>query len=153
MNRHALIAAAHERTLRYNRSPTMSARSGLILFVHGARDPRWAEPFLRLRDVVAAKGTHSAVAVAFLDYMQPDLEAAARQMRVQGVTRVRVVPMFFGRGGHLRDDFPKQLEAAQAAAPMLAFDVTEAAGESEAVLEALAQFALNAPAQRVKPAP
>jgi sirohydrochlorin cobaltochelatase len=53
--------------------------------------------------------------------------------------------MFFGRGGHLRDDFPRQLRAAQAAAPSAVFEITEAAGESDGVLEALAEFALRAP--------
>jgi sirohydrochlorin cobaltochelatase len=52
--------------------------------------------------------------------------------------------MFFGRGGHLRDDFPRQLEKARARVPQVGFDVTEAAGESEQVLDALATFALGA---------
>ena len=33
-------------------------------------------------------------------------------MAAAGVRRIRVVPMFFGRGGHLREDFPRQLAAA-----------------------------------------
>ena len=123
----------------------MNGSNGVILYVHGARDPRWAEPFLRLRAIMAAKAPQCVVDVAFLDYLTPNLATAARQMSAQGVTRVRVVPLFFGRGGHLREDFPKQLEAARAAVPSLAFDVTEAAGESDAVLEALAEFVLRAP--------
>jgi sirohydrochlorin cobaltochelatase len=119
-------------------------RIGVILYVHGARDPRWAEPFERLRDKVAARHP-GPVSLAFLEHGTPDLTAAAQRMAVEGVQRVRVVPMFFGRGGHLRQDFPHQLEAARAAVPALAFDVTEAAGESEAVLDALAEFALHAP--------
>ena len=117
---------------------------GLILFAHGARDARWAEPFERLRDKVAARHP-GPVSLAFLEHGTPDLIAAAQRMAVEGVQRVRVVPMFFGRGGHLRQDFPRQLEAARAAVPALVFDVTEAAGESEAVLDALAEFALHAP--------
>ena len=122
----------------------MSGSEAIILYVHGARDSRWAEPFLRLRERVAAKAPQRIVAIAFLDYMPPDLVTAARQLSAQGVARIRIVPMFFGRGGHLRDDFPKQLDAARAAAPGVAFEVTEAAGESDAVLEALAAFALDA---------
>src|SRR5689334_3792667 len=119
-------------------------RIGVILYAHGARDARWAEPFERLRDKVAARHP-GPVSLAFLEHGTPDLIAAAQRMAVEGVQRVRVVPMFFGRGGHLRQDFPRQLEAARAAVPALAFDVTEAAGESEAVLDALADFALHAP--------
>jgi len=118
---------------------------GVILYVHGARDARWAEPFLRLRERVAAKAPQSIVEIAFLDHMSPNLAKVARQLSERGVTHIRVVPMFFGRGGHLRDDFPQQLDAACAAAPGVAFEVTEAAGESDAVLEALAAFALDAP--------
>jgi len=120
-------------------------RIGVILYAHGARDARWAEPFERLRDRVAARHP-GPVSLAFLEYGTPDLTAAAQRMAMEGVERVRVVPMFFGRGGHLRQDLPRQLEAARVAVPAVAFDVTEAAGESEAVLDALAAFALAAPA-------
>jgi len=120
-------------------------RIGVILYAHGARDARWAEPFERLRDKVAARHP-GPVSLAFLEHGTPDLTAAAQRMAMEGVERVRVVPMFFGRGGHLRQDLPRQLEAARVAVPAVAFDVTEAAGESEAVLDALAAFALAAPA-------
>jgi sirohydrochlorin cobaltochelatase len=123
----------------------MSRRDGVILYVHGARDPRWAEPFARLRERVAARAPERVVEVAFLDHLQPDLAGAARRLAARGVTHVRVVPMFFGRGGHLRDDLPRQLETAREAAPGVVFEVTQAAGESDEVLDALAKFALDAP--------
>lgn len=123
----------------------MSRSEGIILYVHGARDSRWAEPFVRLRERVAARAPQRMVAIAFLDYISPDLVTAVRQLSAQGVARIRIVPMFFGRGGHLREDFPRQLDAARAAAPGVTFEVTEAAGESDAVLEVLAAFALDAP--------
>lgn len=121
----------------------MASAEGLILYVHGARDPRWAEPFLRLREKVAARAP-GPVLLAFLEHGTPSLADAAAALASQGVTRVRVVPLFFGRGGHLREDLPKQLVAARAAAPGVTFDVTEAAGENDSVLEALASFALGA---------
>src|SRR5690348_9397970 len=123
----------------------MSRRDGVILYAHGARDPRWAEPFLRLRGLVAGRAPERVVEIAFLEHLQPDLASAVRQLSAQGVTHVRVVPLFFGRGGHLRDDLPRQLEAARQAAPGVALDVTQAAGESDRVLEALADFALTGP--------
>ena len=126
----------------------MTRRDGLILCVHGARDARWAEPFRRLRARIAAKAPHCPVELAFLEHMTPGLASVAREMSANGVTHVRIVPLFFGRGGPLRDDFPRQLAAARAAAPAVIFEVTEAAGESDAVQEALAQFALAAPSTR-----
>ena len=127
-----------------------SQRQGLILYVHGARDPRWAEPFERLRERIAAQAPHCIVTLAFLEHMAPDLATAAVRLAAQGADAVRIVPMFFGRGGHLRDDFPRQLAAARMAAPAVAFVVTEAAGESEQVQDALAEFALRAPAVAAK---
>lgn len=124
----------------------MGSRSGLILYAHGARDPRWAEPFYRLRDRVEKRAPDLHVAVAFLEHLAPDLPRAAASMAQQGVERIRIVPMFFGRGGHLRDDLPRQLDAARAAAPSAAFEITAAAGESDMVLDALARFAIEAPA-------
>jgi sirohydrochlorin cobaltochelatase len=119
-------------------------KTGIILYVHGARDPRWAEPFRRLRAIVEARGEGATVALAFLEHGVPDLAEAAAVMASDGVRSIRIVPMFFGRGGHLRDDFPRQLEKARARVPQVGFDVTEAAGESEQVLDALATFALGA---------
>ncbi len=120
----------------------MSA-NGLILYVHGARDPRWAEPFTRLRDRIAERSPALPVAVAFLEHMSPDLAQAAMDVAARGADRIRVVPMFFGRGGHLREDLPRQIEAARTRLPGIVLELTEAAGESDAVQEALAAFALD----------
>jgi sirohydrochlorin cobaltochelatase len=125
----------------------MSVTTGLVLYVHGARDPRWAQPFHRLRDKVAARAPRSRVVVAFLEHLEPSLAQATAAMAAEGVTRIRVVPLFFGRGGHLREDFPRQLAAARATAPAVEFDVTEAAGENEAVMDALAAFAVATPVE------
>lgn len=123
----------------------MRRRRGVILYVHGARDPRWAEPFVRLRERVAAMSPHDVVELAYLEHLPPDLATAVAQLAALGVEQVRVVPMFFGRGGHLREDFPRQLRAAREASPSVTFEITDAAGESDAILQALAEFALGAP--------
>jgi sirohydrochlorin cobaltochelatase len=118
-------------------------KQGLVLFAHGARDPRWAEAFDAVADRIRTLRPDLPITLAFLDYLTPDLAAALRAQAAQGVERVRLVPLFFGRGGHLREDFPVILEAARAAAPGLDVHVTEAAGESRAIQDALAQFALR----------
>lgn len=122
--------------------------SGLILFAHGARDPRWAEPFERLRDKVQARMNGIAVALAFLEHRPPSLIDAASDMAAQGVRTIRIVPLFFGRGGHLRMDFPRQLDAVKARLPQVRLEVTAAAGEDQGVLDTLATFAVEAPSQQ-----
>jgi sirohydrochlorin cobaltochelatase len=120
-------------------------KSGLILYAHGARDPRWAEPFERVRQKVAARAEGTPVTLAFLEHGHPDLTQAAVDMAFQGVRKIKVVPMFFGRGGHLRHDFPRQLSVARTRLPDVLFEVTAAAGEDDDVLDALASFALESP--------
>jgi sirohydrochlorin cobaltochelatase len=118
------------------------ADRGLILFAHGARDLRWAEPFERLLCRLQERRPDLPAALAFLEHIAPDLPTAARQLAGRGVVRIRIVPLFFGRGGHLREDFPRMVAGAQEAAPGVDFEITPAAGEDAAMIEALADFAL-----------
>ena len=115
---------------------------GIILFAHGARDARWAEPFRAVAQRMRAERSDVPVTLAFLEHLEPDLRTALREQAAAGVRSVCIVPLFFGRGGHLREDLPAQLERARRDAPALRVEVTEAAGESEAVQAALAAFAL-----------
>ena len=82
----------------------------------------------------------------YLEHARPDLAAAATDIVAMGARRIKIVPLFFGRGGHLREDFPRQLAAVSAQLPDVEFGVTAAAGEDDGVLDALATFALEAPA-------
>src|SRR6478735_10732586 len=118
------------------------ADEGLLLFAHGARDPRWAAPFEAVVARIRAARPDLPVALAFLEHAAPDLRDALLQLRAQGSRRIRIVPLFFGRGGHLRDDFPRVLDDASRSVPDVTIDVTIAAGESDAVQAALAGFAL-----------
>jgi len=118
-------------------------RDGLVLFAHGARDARWAEPFAATAERIRARRPDLAVSLAFLDHLAPDLPAALEALAALGVTRARVVPLFFGRGGHLREDFPAVLERARERTPGIAVDVAPAAGEDPVIQEALADFALR----------
>jgi sirohydrochlorin cobaltochelatase len=117
------------------------ASPGLILFAHGARDPRWAAPF----EAVAARlrATHPAVAVrlAFLEFMTPSLAEAGAQLAAAGCDSVAVLPMFLGAGGHVRKDLPLLLDALRAAHPGVAFTLHAAIGEIDSVVAAMADAA------------
>ncbi len=112
--------------------------SGLILFGHGARDPRWAEPFLRLQALVEAGRPDLRVRLAFLEFMTPGLAAAAEALVAEGCRTVRIVPVFLGQGGHVRADVPPLVLALAARHPAVSFDLRPAIGEDEAVLAAIA---------------
>ena len=116
----------------------------LILFGHGARDSRWREPFDRLASLWKAQNPDVRVELAFLELMQPSLEEAIASLASAGVTEVVVVPVFFGQGGHLRNDFPVLLSACQDKFPAIKLSATTAVGEDEAVLQAIIDFGVRA---------
>ena len=116
----------------------------IILFGHGARDPRWREPFDRLATLWRAQHSDTPVEVAFLEMMQPSLEEAVASLVGSGVTQVTVAPVFFGQGGHLRNDFPVLLDACKAKFPQITLSATPAVGEDLAVLQAIIDFGARA---------
>lgn len=115
---------------------------GLLLFAHGARDQRWAEPFLAVRAAVQGAKPELSVELAFLELMQPDLAGGVKALVAAGCNEIRVVPLFLGQGSHLRRDLPALIEAQQALYPELSLKVSRAAGEAQAVLLALADYCL-----------
>ena len=108
-----------------------------ILFAHGARDPAWAKPFQALRDALLAARPEARVELAFLELMEPGLPELVATLANEGVDEIVVVPVFLGRGGHLRRDFPVLMEAARARAPGVTVRETPAVGELPAVIAAM----------------
>ena len=119
------------------------ARRGLLLFAHGARDPRWAAPFESLVDRLRARRSDLAVRLAFLELMRPDLPQAAAELVGDGCTCIDIVPLFLGMGGHLRNDLPPLVEDLRARQPGVEFRLHGAVGEAPAVIDALAAHALG----------
>jgi sirohydrochlorin cobaltochelatase len=123
-------------------------RPGLILFAHGARDPLWARPFEAVAERVRAARPGTVVQLAFLEFMQPDLPAAGRALVDRGCSRVDIVPMFLGAGGHVRRDLPRLIGLLRETHPGVRFALHAAIGEVESVTEAMAAAAaatLDAP--------
>ena len=112
----------------------------IILFGHGARDARWREPFDRLATLWHEQYAGVPVELAFLEMMQPSLEEAVATLVLKGATQVTVAPVFFGQGGHLRNDFPVLLDACREKFPQVTLSATPAVGEDLAVLQAIVDF-------------
>ena len=118
--------------------------TAVVLFGHGARDARWREPFDRLATLWKAQHPKVLVELAFLELMQPSLEEAISSLGTSGATEVVVVPVFFGQGGHLRNDFPVLLTACQNKFPGIKLSATPAVGEDAAILQAIIDFGARA---------
>lgn len=115
---------------------------GIILFGHGARDARWKAPFDRL-EAKLVQVHPGPVSLAFLELMTPDLPTAVDAQVDQGCTRITVIPVFFGEGGHVRRDLPEIVAQCRARHPQVEIRCTGAAGEDEDVLAAIVAFCLE----------
>ncbi|AOJ03458.1 MULTISPECIES: sirohydrochlorin chelatase [Burkholderia] len=119
-------------------------KHGIVLFGHGARDARWAEPFERLAAKLrAARGADAPVMLAFLELMEPSLIGATAGLAAQGCGTITVVPVFFGQGGHIRRDLPQLIDACRAAHPAIDIRCVTAVGENDAVLDAIVAYCLQ----------
>lgn len=115
----------------------------LILFAHGARDPRWAEPFQRLQALIRAASPELRVELAFLELMSPRLPQIAEMLAQDGCTHITIVPVFLGQGGHVRRDLPEIIDGLKSAHPHVQFRIATAVGEDDSVLAAMAAYCLQ----------
>lgn len=118
-------------------------RHGLILFGHGARDPRWAEPFEAVAARVHTLRPAVEVRLAYLDFLHPTLPEAGAMLAAAGCTHVAVQPMFLGTGGHVRRDLPQLVDELRIRHPAVAWTLHTAIGETGPVMDAMAQVAAS----------
>ncbi len=122
---------------------TALTRHGVVLLAHGARDPAWATPFEAVVARVRERAPDAQVRLAFLELMAPRLEEAGAELAAAGCTRIDVVPVFLGMGGHVRRDVPAQLATLRDAHPGIAWTLHPALGETAHVIAALADAAVD----------
>lgn len=121
----------------------MQDKPGLLLFAHGARDPRWAEPFEQVAAAVRAARPALPVRLAFLEFMAPDIRTAAAALVAEQCSRVDVLPLFLGAGGHVRKDLPPLLDELRSVHAGVAFNLHPAVGEAPSLVAAMADIALS----------
>lgn len=124
-------------------NPSPAPVAGLLLFAHGARDPNWAIPFNDVAARARAARPGLPVALAFLEFMSPDIVEAGAGLAAQGCTHVSVVPLFLGAGGHVRRDLPQLLDTLRQQHPDVAWTLTSAVGELDAVIAQMAASSLG----------
>lgn len=111
-------------------------KQAVILFAHGSRDPEWARPFEAISRALARRLPDALVRVAYLEAMHPTLPEAVAALA--GVQAIRVVPVFFAQGAHVKEDLPRLVSELQAAHPGLRITLAKPIGEEPAVIEAIA---------------
>jgi sirohydrochlorin cobaltochelatase len=111
-------------------------REAIVLFAHGSRDADWAKPFERIAALLKRALPEREVRLAYLEHMTPTLADSLAGLPDLGVRRVQVVPLFFGLGGHLKQDLPRLVAAADR---RLEVRVEPPLGEQPAIIEAIAE--------------
>ena len=112
-------------------------KQAVVLFAHGSRDPGWARPFEELASNLR-KLVDGPVVLAYLDLMKPSLPEAIDALAGK-VASIRVVPVFLGPGGHVRQDLPRLVQQAQRKNPALEIRVDAAIGDQAAIVDAIAK--------------
>ncbi|HJT62682.1 MAG TPA: CbiX/SirB N-terminal domain-containing protein [Burkholderiales bacterium] len=110
-------------------------KESIVLFAHGSREPEWAQPFERIASKLR---NEFRVEVAYLEQMRPTLEEAIASLAAKGVQRVRIVPLFLGAGGHVREDLPKLAQAARERHAGVEIVLEPPIGERQEVTDAIA---------------
>jgi len=119
------------------------ARSAVILFAHGSRDPLWHAPIEAVARQARALAPQSPVLCAYLELTEPDLPAAVATLVAQGIEHVRILPMFLGVGRHAREDLPALLDQLRRAHPAVQLELLQAVGEHPAMTELMARIAIG----------
>ena len=114
-------------------------KQGIVLLAHGSRDPQWSKPFERLAADLAQRLPAAAIALAYLEHGAP-LRDAISQLTGQEVFSIRVVPVFLGQGGHVKEDLPRLLSAAGKEFPRARIRLDPPVGEQPPVIAAIAAF-------------
>jgi len=110
-------------------------KDGIILFAHGSREPEWAQP---LESIARQLSGEFTVELAYLERMKPTLDEAVDSVVAKGARRVRIVPVFLGVGGHLKEDLPRLVEAARARHAGLEIVLEQTIGERKEITDAIA---------------
>ena len=121
----------------------MNQKQALVLFAHGARDPRWAIPFERLVERARLKRPDVSVELAFLELMEPRLPSVVNQLALSGHEKISIVPVFLGQGGHVLRDLPPLMTELRETFPQIEMTLSHAVGEDESVQESIADYCLR----------
>lgn len=128
-------------------SAPLAAATTIVLFAHGARDPRWAQTLHQLQTTLeqqaAAEGRLCTVHQAFLELMQPSLPDVLHALGAQGATSVAVLPVFWSEGAHIRHDLPALIAQTCQHHPQLQVQVWPVLSHWPGLLEWLAGQALK----------
>jgi sirohydrochlorin cobaltochelatase len=126
-------------------------KTRVILIAHGSRDPNWRRPFERLVEELTTDLGADAVTLCWMEFAQPDLQAAVADSLRRGFRRLTVLPMFLAGGAHLATDIPQQVDAARQASGGVEIEVLPPIGEHPRFTALLRELTRDAVLARTVP--
>lgn len=119
----------------------METRKVLVLLGHGSKA---RETFEEMRELAAKLQTAhpgTAVRIAFLGLVDPDLPTAVADAVAAGASEIRILPLFFFSGRHVLEDIPRLAAEARAAHPGARIELLEPAGRDPGFAQFVARAA------------
>lgn len=86
-------------------------KSCLILLTHGSKRPVWRKPFETLLRKLRKETGQKNIHLAHMELAAPSLEDVVAQAVKNGVTQIRILPLFMSSGTHLIKDIPEKVKA------------------------------------------
>ncbi len=119
-------------------APNPAPVQAIVLFGHGGRDPRWADPLRAIAARVLADRPAALCEIACLEFLEPDLPTACRGLAARGARRIVIVPVFLSGGGHVLRDLPGLVAQVTGELPAVTVEVRAPVGERPDVIAAIA---------------
>ncbi len=80
----------------------------VVLLIQGAEEARLRKPFEELAQALRNELGKDRVRLAYLKFASPSLAEVAEEAANDGVTRLRILPLFLEPGGPLEREIPEQ---------------------------------------------
>jgi sirohydrochlorin cobaltochelatase len=111
-------------------SNELSQKTSCLVFIaHGSRNPQWTAPFRELANDLRKEVGDKSIYLAFMELSQPTLMDLAETIVQDGISHIRLLPLFLSSGNHLAYDLPAQVAAVQQRYPALEMEVLPHVGQ------------------------
>ena len=126
----ALVELTYKRAL--GADPDADA---LLLMAHGSLHEAANAPIFRVAEALKVRYAH--VHLGFMELNAPTIAEAATLLHEQGAKRIVASPYFLQLGGHVAEDLPEAVAAAQAQHPDLRFTLSDYLSYDPLLLEVI----------------
>ncbi|MGH9594450.1 MAG: sirohydrochlorin chelatase [Bryobacteraceae bacterium] len=118
----------------------------VVLFAPGSSEARLRKPFEELSHVIRHELGKERVRLAYVDSASPNLADVAGEAAEDGITKLRILPLFLTPGGPLEREIPEQVAVIKSQIPGVTVELLPSVGEHprmRTLLHAIAREAAN----------